>query len=51
MYMPEVGTAMLLVQPDITPSMASSAMIAIGDEYTKIKQADFMTLLQTLAGD
>ena len=51
MYMPEIGIAMLLVQPDITPSMASSAMIAIGDEYTKIKQADFMTLLQTLAGD
>lgn len=51
MYMPEAKLAMILVEEGITPSMASAAMLAIEDEYVQVKQTDFMTLLNALAGD
>ena len=51
LYSAEGGIAQVMPLAGITPDMDTALLAQVGNPYVKIKQADFMTLLNALAGD
>ena len=51
LYSAEGGIAQVMPLAGITPDMDTALLAQVGNPYVKIKQTDFMTLLNALAGD